>query len=357
MDLYEKWQNHVTNKNEQKSDKAIAGIPFKDQESGEDEFRDKKEEFIKCSNCQDRGYVVLEGKTKKCKSCDGYNILNEIKEVNDFSIERNLKSLNIPEFYLGKKFNAEEIKTNEAILKNLREDPMMELYIRKLTHLYNNISLGIKLENSFIIMAPQGYSKNYFVYCSMQEAVKYGYSVAPYLDTEEWLELKIKNEEKFKEYIRKDILFMKLLPAYVSVDDTQMVKYILDKRARLGLPTIVTSRFNSSFLHYIELHLENNIGLLKVDKYDYSKLKEITGIYPNDYSNLVKKFESETKKKAKLVKDIRDGVSKIHDKGILSNTEFSKDFDVIEGRIEIGRTQYEEGYYEKYKGYYEKNKK
>ena len=355
-DLYNKLKSFQKSKDESNltnrvdNKKSIIG-------SGEMEFLNKDSGSVtRCSACNDRGYLVIDGKTSKCKSCDGYNILNEISEVSEFSIQRNLDKVNIPDLYKGRDFNPSEIKSNESILKNLREDPMMDLYIRKLEILHNNISLGIKLDNSYIIMAPQGYSKNHFVYCSMQKAIEKGYSVAPYLDTEELLELKIRNPEKFKEYLKCDLMFVKLLPAYISIDDTQMMKYIVDKRSRFGLATVVTSRFNTSFLHGIELHLENNIGLVHVEKGDYSKLKEITGIYPNDYSNLLKRFEDSIKKKRKLEADIRSGVSKIHDKGILSGTMFNVEFDNNQARLDLMNLHYGEIYSDKYLDFYSKKK-
>lgn len=341
-------ESHLTQRVDNK--KSILG-------SGELEFLSKDSNLtIRCNVCSDRGFFVIEGKTQKCVSCDGYNILNEISEVSEFSIQRNLEKVNIPDLYIGREFKPSEIKSNESILKNLREDPMMDLYIRKLEILHNNISLGIKLDNSYILMAPQGYSKNHFVYCSMQKAIEKGYSVAPYLDTEELLELKIRKPEVFKEYLLSDLMFIKLLPAYISIDDTQMMKYIVDKRSRFGLPTVVTSRFNTSFLHGVELHLENNIGLVHVEKGDYSKLKEITGIYPNDYSNLLKRFEESIKKKRKLENDIRSGVSKIHSKGILSGTMFNVEFDNNKARLDLMNLHYDEIYSEKYLDYYSKNK-
>lgn len=354
MDLLNMWNQHAS---EQRRKKDLLNS-----ESGEKLFKEEKHvknETHRCKVCRDTGIVldVANKKSKKCSACNSYNILNQIEEVNEDIVNDKLDELNIPDFYKGKEFNPDLIKSNVAILKNLREDPMMELYIRKLKHLHNHISSGIKLENSFIIMAPQGYSKSHFVYCSIESALKYGYSVAPYLDTEEWLELKIKEPLKFKEYLKRDVLFIKLLPAYISVDDTQMMKYIVDKRARLNLPTIVTSRFNTSFIHSVELHLENNIGLVHVDKYDYSKLKEITGIYPKDYTNLVKKFELEQNRKLKREQDIRDGKSKIHDNGILSNTDMENDHEQAEIQREYKKRQYDETYSNSYKDYYNSSKR
>lgn len=323
MDLLNEWDKHKQTKKDEND--------YKNVEKGENIFKEPKgkaveEKIIKCKICRDTGMIidVKNKKSVKCNHCHSYNILNQLNEVHIDVVNDRADELGIPTVYKEKEFLPELIKKNEAILRNFREDPMMELYIRKLNYLHNQISVGVKLENSFIIMAPQGYSKNHFVYCSIREALKYGYSVAPYMDTEEWLELKIKDKVKFKEYLRRDLVFVKLLPAYISVDDTQMMKYIVDKRARLDLPTIVTSRFNTSFLHYVELHLENNIGLIEVEKYDYSKLKEITGIYPRDYSNLVKKLEDEEKKRKWREKQLIDGKSKIHDSGILSKTEIDK---------------------------------
>lgn len=350
MDLLSSWNNH------KKIKRDINDL--RTAEKGENAFKEAKskktEKPIKCKMCRDSGLIidVVNKKSVRCTHCYSYNILNQLEELDEDLVNDKIDELKIPNIYKDKKFLPEKIKENEAILRNFREDPMMELYIRKLRHLHNQLSLGVKLENSYIIMAPQGYSKNHFVYRSIADALKVGYSVAPYLDTEEWLELKIRDRVRFKEYISRDLVFVKLLPAYISVDDTQMMKYILDKRARLDLPTVVTSRFNASFLHYVELHLENNIGLIEVEKYDYSKLKEITGIYPRDYSNLVKKFEDDEKKRQWREKRLIEGKSKIHDDGLISRTDTEK-----HGYKETHSEQYAKQYKENYKHQYDNDNK
>lgn len=273
MDLLEEWNLHSEKKEE-----------IKKNTTGEEIFKTKLEDTARCKDCFDRGYIIKQGKASKCKSCEGLSLQADVLEKSDEEVSLTVNNLNIPEFYKAKEFTPEILKKDENLSLSVRNDVMMDYYIKQLKKVMDNFILGQKLDNSYLIMAPQGYSKSHFVYCSMIEAIKRGFSVSPYYDTGEIYKMHYSDDMKLKEVLESDLCFIKIMPAFVSKKDTQAVKYVLDKRARRNLPTIVISRFNMGYLGDIEPHLGNNFGLKNVDKGDYAKLKEILAPYTKDYT-------------------------------------------------------------------------
>lgn len=273
MDLLDSWNNHKEKVNNFNTD-----LPL-----GEKIFKELDEEF-RCSVCRDRGFYIEKGKAKRCSNCDGIMKKEDIVEKSKEELEVLYEKLNIPEYYLERNFDPSVLKNDENLPLEVRRDIKMDFYINQIVGIYDYFVLGKKLENSFILMSPQGNSKSHFVFSCIREALKHGLSVSPYYDTSEIHKFIKFDDIKLKELLETDIVFIKVVPAFVSKTDTQVLKFIMDKRARRNLPTIVTSRFNMGYLGGIEPHLSNNIGLLNVDKGDYSKLKSVLGAYPRDYS-------------------------------------------------------------------------
>lgn len=267
MDLWKEWNERE---------------PIGGSTRAENLFKGEKR-VVRCEYCLDKGYRIVKGKAVKCDKCSGIIKKEELKERSKEEIVSEMDRLQIPVYYRGKEFTPEILKTDEILSLDIRRDPLMDYYIDRLKLVYDYFVLGKKLDNSYIVMAPQGYAKAHFVYCSMQEAIKHGFSVAPYYDTSDIYRMYYQDDKRLIELIDSDVCFIKIIPAFVTKRDTQAVKYILDKRARRSLPTIVISRFNMKYLGDIEPHLVNNFGLKNVEKGDYSKLKEILGPYPRNY--------------------------------------------------------------------------
>ena len=250
-------------------------------ESGEDVFRERKlARKYRCEYCYDRGVRVEKGKAMKCEHCLGVP-KEAVEELSDADVSVRLLELNIPEYYRGREFDIKVLKTDENLDMALRRDVLMDSYIHSLERVYAEILLGKKLDNSVLVMAPQGYGKNHFVYACQEELVRRGFSVNEYVDTYDLVQ-RVRSGD-LGDVLTVDVCFIKMSTAFLSKQDTQVVKLILDKRSRRGLPTVVTSRFNMGYLSEIEPHLENNFGLRFVDKGDYSKLKGILGPYPKSY--------------------------------------------------------------------------
>ena len=268
MDLLEMWNNRD-------------GEGYVEASTGADEFKKRLEKKYRCEVCYDRGYKVVRGKASKCDVCVGIP-KEEVEELSDGDVAVRLAELNIPEFYRGRKFEIEVLKMDENLDMGLRRDPLMENYMMQLRRIHDEIYLGKKLDNSVLVMAPQGYGKNHFVYACQEELVRRGFSVSEYLDTYDLVQM-IRSGD-LGNILSVDVCFLKVSTAFVSKQDTQAIKFVLDKRARRNLPTVVTSRFNMGYLSEIEPHLENNFGLRSVDRGDYSKLKGILGPYPKNYN-------------------------------------------------------------------------
>lgn len=251
--------------------------------SSEEIFKKEADTFI-CEKCRGRGYFVSGGKTFKCEECTGVKKKDEVVEIDEKTFEVRVESLGIPSYYRGKVFEPEKLKLDEGLPVEIRKNMLMDFYIKNLRSIHDSYVLGKKLDYSYLIMAPQGNSKSFLVYASMVEAVKKGMTVAPYYDSEEIYKMYYAGSAELERVLLSDVCFIKMLPAFLSKRDTQAVKFVLDKRAKRGLPTVVTSRFNMGYLKGIEPHLENNFGVKNVDKGNYSKLKEVLGVYPANYS-------------------------------------------------------------------------
>lgn len=249
-------------------------------ESGADVFKREEEKTYHCEECRDRGFRVIGGKPVKCKACLNVPKRESVVERTVADVEKELRDLGVPEFYVGREFEIEGLLTDEKLDIAVRRDMLMKFYVKQMRVLFDEFSLGKKIGNSYLVMAPQGNGKANFVYASMQMALKFGYSVSEYYDTGELCEMYYANDDRFRKVMEADVCFVKMQTAFLNKKDTQIVKLILDRRARRNLPTIVTSRFNMKYLSGIEPHLVNNFGLKHVEVGDYSKLKEIVAPYP-----------------------------------------------------------------------------
>lgn len=237
-------------------------------------------ETFKCATCSDKGFFIDRGQVVTCTDCRTYFIKHDIKKE---IVEESADSLLIPPFYRDNPFNKQTLLQSEDISSEVRQKMDFKYYANQLENILDHYRLGIKLTKSYIIMSPQGNGKNHFVYSCMYHGLQKGYSVAPYLDTEELLVMRMTAPLKFKELIQKDILFVKVLVSYTDIEDTEMIKYIVEKRGRLNLPTVVVSRFNMKYLSSIEPHLTNTMGLIETEKYDYSKLEALSSVFMSEY--------------------------------------------------------------------------
>ena len=252
-------------------------------------FKVNKEKEYTCSRCRDTGYIVIDGIVNKCPDCvlGTKGVLLDEDTINDISIDI------IPEIYRGILFDANKIKNDARIESNIKSDTMFDYYLDQITNIYDKINIGELLNYSVLIIAPQGLGKAHFVYSCMNAGIRNGLSVAPYYDCLEIYDfLNIVNDGRYKfkqkqnavrdildTIYTSDLCFIKMPTGLtIQVNSTQTLKLIVDRRARRGLGTIVTSRFPVSYIYKTEVNLDRFIVTSNYGdaKYDYSRLRVIT---------------------------------------------------------------------------------
>lgn len=264
-------------------------------------FRVSKDKEYVCNLCKDTGYRLDGSKVSKCTCVMGTKgvILDE-ETIDEITIDI------IPEEYRGIIFEPDKIKNDPRIEMYIKNDPMFDYYIDSITEIYNKINVGEKLKYSVLITAPQGLGKAHFVYACMNAGIRGGLDVAPYLDCLEIYDLlnltsdmrygnkRRQNEafEKLDKIYNSDVCFIKI-PTGLTIqhNTTQTLKLVVDRRARKGLYTIVTSRFPVTYIYATEVNLDRFIitGNYGNEKFDYSRLRVITApmtdlnVYDNKY--------------------------------------------------------------------------
>lgn len=220
--------------------------------------------------CQDTGYVFKKGKANKCPRCNtGVNKPTLTQE----KVEELQENLNIPKEYRDIEFDPEIIKNSKSISQDIKEDPKFNFYLDNIKEIYNEITIGNSLKNSVFIIAPQGFGKTHFVYGCINSLINYGGTVAPYLDSKEIYE-KLKKKEDLRELLKSDLCFIKMAAGLINKNDTQVVKLVVNKRARRSLSTIITSRFPVNYLNEIDMDLERYLVRGNISSYSNLKLIE-----------------------------------------------------------------------------------
>lgn len=237
----------------------------------------RPESKIRCKNCGDKGFYIVKGTTVKCTDCSTYK---KVHGTASEKLDNKLKELNIPEYYLTHEFDTKKIHDGKT--REEQQHDNYDIYRANLRMLYDTFTKGGLPKTSYFVAAPIGYGKNHFVYSSMKTLSEYGLDIPPYLDTEELLELRLTNPLAFQEHIKSPILFIKILVAYTEVEDVEMMRYIVEKRGRMNLPTVVLSRYNYNYLSRLEPHLES---LFVEKEYSglYTRLTRVESPFLADY--------------------------------------------------------------------------
>lgn len=199
-----------------------------------------------------------------CGRCGGVNITNEVcpecgllprskrlsAEVQDTSvIIPQIEKLRIPQFYLGKSWNANIFWASH---EGKKKDRLVNSFISQMEKVSDMFSGGILPQRSAIFIAPPGYGKMMWVFSCTQYAVTNGYTAAPFLDTMEIKRLFTLSAERpgqqylgieYEEYIESDILFYTVTKTEFRRGAYSVIADLLDKRARRGKITIGISRY------------------------------------------------------------------------------------------------------------------
>ncbi len=177
------------------------------------------------------------------------NVLLEVKPSEEFI--QSAKELSIPDFYIGKTWNAERLrKDNQDIIGDLT----FQRYIQQLSKIHDIFSDGRIPNKSGIIIAPPRMSKMLWAYSCMQQALEHGYTVNWLLDTIELKRLlvlagdkpdyKLYNKISYDDYIMADVCFITVTKTEYRYDSYSTILEIIDRRSRKGLSTFVISRFD-----------------------------------------------------------------------------------------------------------------
>lgn len=214
-----------------------------------------------------------------CPECGLLPKSSKIKEtVQDISqISDKIDSLKIPKFYLGKNWSAEMFWSSH---ENRRRDKLVCNFLDQMEKVHTMFKNGTIPQRSAIFIAPADYSKLIFAHSCMQYALKYGYTVAPILDTLELKRLFILSSEKpnhtylglnYEDYINADILFFTVTKTEYRRAAYSVIVELLDKRSRRGKCTIGISRYTVYELSHWDVSNDfrqilkpiNDIDLLK----------------------------------------------------------------------------------------------
>jgi len=207
-----------------------------------------------CRKCFGRRKVQSGNIMIPCPDCNEQKEVEAIESVQPGTLDK----IAIPELYRGKVFNRAVIERDHSA-DTARQD--FNLYLDTLLGIYTNIAEGVKLDKSYYIFAPQGYGKTNWVYSCMQLALGNGLSVTPYYDTYQYDLLHKyyrynyeprKDLANITDFYNADLCFIKPQVGVITNRDFQLIKTLLDCRARNGLPTIVVSRFQLGYVLKVE---------------------------------------------------------------------------------------------------------
>lgn len=241
--------------------------------SGEDLFKVEKE--YNCKKCKDKTFIIENAKVLKCTEC---NLGTKSVILDEDRVEELLDEI-MPEDYKGIIFDKSLIKKDSRIPNDIKSNPSFDYYLDTIEKLYHLINTGEKINYSLLITAPQGMGKNSLVYSCMNSAIRNGKTVAPYMDSLELNNLLIGSDERYNykdqdlldKIITSDVCFIKI-PETTFKSAIRSLKIVVDRRARRGLATIVTSRTNVNLIYKVDNNLEsfiitNNFGKSASDFY------------------------------------------------------------------------------------------
>jgi len=220
-----------------------------------------------CLKC-DEGYIFNEelGIKVRCNCNFDNKMVKSIKpvyEIKNVHKELALELGIIPESRINDEYDRQfaEQRINEIAVKQNCEIINLESYLNTLDFILSSISVG-NLRKSFIIGAPNSFSKTTFVYTCLKRLIAAGRKVTNYISLSELAEIraewerslnnyKIRDEieeevserasRKFrwKDYLESDVLFTYLTDLENKRVETRILKIILDIRGPKELPTIV----------------------------------------------------------------------------------------------------------------------
>lgn len=206
---------------------------------------------IKCYTCRDEGLESPAG----CPDCG--LVQGENYEVQRVVETTDLTDKAIPEYYHRRLWEKEILlRAKPELLNDRYFTNGSDAYVEQLNKAHDIFKNGGLPKTSAIIVAPQTFSKMTWAYSCMQLARAFNYNIVPLMDTQQLKYFITLSEEKpsssylkrfhftYEDLIFADILFLTVSKGYYRRNAWEVIQQILDIRSRLGLATIILSRFN-----------------------------------------------------------------------------------------------------------------
>lgn len=199
---------------------------------------------MECLKCRDLGSYG------GCSDCGKDSSKIQV-HTQEFSQEILAKDFNVPSYYINNVWDSDKLKKS---LPDFKDHHAFQKYCSLLDDMYNIFKRGKFPIQSLLIVAPRLRGKQIFVYSCMQEAIKHGLTVGPYLDTSEIKRLNILSADRsYSPHLNKlpysieDILEADILFVTVDLDNFhgayRTLDSLLSKRSRRGKPTYIVSRY------------------------------------------------------------------------------------------------------------------
>lgn len=197
---------------------------------------------MKCFTCGDVGLVG------GCPAC-GKTLGEEVKETTSFFTEEAYHELHIPDNYKGIEWSKRKLQVAHPEMSN---NASFARYCDTLEKVLEEFKYGRIPDQSALIIANKGFSKEIWAYTCMRYAQNAGYSVVPYLDTSELKFINIatstglynkelKSYPSMMEIMESDVMFVT-----VDCDNygtaLRTLDSLLSKRARRSKSTFIVSR-------------------------------------------------------------------------------------------------------------------
>lgn len=310
-----------------------------------------------CSVCENKGYIYLPNKdgsvgvkTHICPKCKGESVNNKISNVSMVIDEEILKEYIPNKRYRDIDFDINILNRSIDIPQELKDKVLYKEYENLLSDFIMNFKNGTLPKKSYMLSAPDGFGKKYFIYQCIKECLNYGYTPSKLLDIVQIQDMF--NNYKFDELLSLfdvDILFIDLSGGTkFIIPDTY--KYILTTCDREGIPvifvsrdeqaTIIQQRFKTASVDWFDIFKENN----QTFDYDFGHIVNIgiTGFFARDLyqyrKNAVKEFIKYSPMRLKsntIIKDneeLVDFVPRNSNDLLIDKNDFKKDF-VEENKI------------------------
>lgn len=195
-----------------------------------------------CFTCQDKGLIG------GCPSC-GKILGQEIRETSSFLESGVSSELHIPESYMQIEWSK---RTLERTHPNYTSNPNFVRFADTMEKVLEEFKYGRIPNQSALLIAGKGFSKQIWAYTCMRYAQNAGYSVVPYLDTSELKFInhatasgisskELRSYPSMLDIIESDVMFLTVDPDNYGTA-LRTIDSLLSKRARRSKSTFVLSR-------------------------------------------------------------------------------------------------------------------